>query len=92
VPRLFLFLIVTATLSAQPPRELIEQYAADASLLHRHWSITGDSTSATDREQQMLQSWRAKLGKLDFTKLPPADQVDYVLLRNDLDASLMRRN
>lgn len=38
----------------------------------------------------MLQSWRAKLGKLDFTKLPPADQVDYVLLRNDLDASLMR--
>jgi uncharacterized protein (DUF885 family) len=90
VPRLFLFLIVTATLSAQPPRELIEQYAADASLLHRHWSITGDSTSATDREQQMLQSWRAKLGKLDFTKLPPADQVDYVLLRNDLDASLMR--
>jgi hypothetical protein len=90
VPRLFLFLIVTATVSAQTPRELIEQYAADASLLHRHWSITGDSTSATDREQQMLQSWRAKLGKLDFTKLPTADQVDYVLLRNDLDASLMR--
>jgi uncharacterized protein (DUF885 family) len=90
VPRLYLFLCLTSFLNAQSPRELIEQYAADAALLQRHWSITGDSPAALDREQQMLQDWLLKLGRLDFSKLSKADQIDYILCRNDLEASLMR--
>jgi uncharacterized protein (DUF885 family) len=88
--RLFTFLFLATSVVAQSPRDLIEQYTADASLLQRHWSITGDSKKAMDREQQMLQSWLSRLGKMDFAKLPSADQIDYILLHNDLEASLMR--
>lgn len=85
-----ILLLLTSPLSAQvPPRLLIEQYGADTSLLRRHWAITGDTTKSLDREQQMLQGWLKKLGELDFAKLPQTDQIDYVLMRNDLDASLM---
>jgi uncharacterized protein (DUF885 family) len=90
VSRILLLLCLSSSLAAQSPRELIEQYAADAELLQRHWSITGDSAKAMDREQKMLQSWHDKLGKLEFAKLPPADQIDFILCRNDLEASLMR--
>ncbi len=91
VSRLFpLLLFLSSSLAAQSPRELIEQYAADAALLQRHWSITGDSAKAMDREQQMLQGWRDRLGRLGFAKLSPADQIDFILCRNDLEASLMR--
>lgn len=69
---------------------MIEQYSADAELLQRHWSITGDSTASLDREQQMLQTWLEKLSSPGFIKLTPADQIDFILLRNDLEAALMR--
>jgi uncharacterized protein (DUF885 family) len=90
VSRLLLFLFLGSSLSAQSPRDLIEQYSADVSLLQRHWSITGDSSKSLDREQRMLQGWLDLLKKLDFPKLTAADQIDYILLRNDLEASLMR--
>lgn len=85
-----LLLLLSAPLSAQTPRDFIEQYTADASLLQRHWSITGDTTKSMDLEQQMLQGWLARLSKVDFAKLLATDQIDYILLRNDLEASLMR--
>ena len=69
---------------------MIEQYAADASLLGRHWSITGSTPQSLDREQQMLEGWLKKLKALDFSKLRPEEQIDFVLMRNDLEASLMR--
>ena len=68
---------------------LIEQYGADASLLSRHWSITGDTARSLDREKQMLEGWLKKLTALDFAKLSPEEQIDFVLMRNDLEASLM---
>ena len=88
--RHLLFLFLASTLAAQSPRELIEQYSADASLLQRHWAITGDSSKSMDREQQMIQSWLSRLSKLDFAKLAQPEQIDFILLRNDLEASLMR--
>ncbi|MEQ1748570.1 MAG: DUF885 family protein [Prosthecobacter sp.] len=87
--RLLLFLLLSSTLAAQTPRDLIEQYGADVSLLQRHWSITGDSTKSLDREQELLKSWLTRLSKLEFSKLSSPDQIDYILLRNDLEASLM---
>jgi uncharacterized protein (DUF885 family) len=90
VSRYFLFLFLSTTLSAESPRELIEQYSADASLHQRHWAITGDSAKSYDREQALTQRWLQRLGQLDFTKLDSPDQIDYILLRNDLEATLMR--
>jgi uncharacterized protein (DUF885 family) len=91
VTRSLLFLLSASVLCAEvPPRVLIEQYAADASLLSRHWSITGDTTRSLDREQKMLEGWFTKLKALDFAKLSPEDQIDYILMRNDLEASLMQ--
>lgn len=91
VIRSLLFLLSASVASAEvPPRVLIEQYGADASLLSRHWSITGDTTRSLDREKQMLEGWLKKLTALDFAKLSPEEQIDFVLMRNDLEASLMR--
>lgn len=87
---LILPLLSISTLGAQTPRVMIEQYAADASLLDRHWSITGSTPQSLDREQQMLEGWLKKLKALDFSKLRPEEQIDFVLMRNDLEASLMR--
>ncbi len=88
--RTLLFLLVVTTLAAEAPRVLIEQYSADVSLLRRHWAITGDTTKCLDREQQMLQGWLTRLKALDFARLSPEDQIDYILMRNDLEASLMQ--
>ena len=88
--RYFLFLFLSTQLCAESPRELIEQYAADASLHQRHWAITGDSAKSYDREQELTERWLTRLGKLDFTNLESPDQIDYILLRNDLEATLIR--
>ncbi|MBL9146473.1 MAG: DUF885 family protein [Verrucomicrobiaceae bacterium] len=82
------FLFASAIAAQVPPRVLIEQYVADVSLLRRHWAITGDTTKSLDREQLMMQSWLQKLSELEFAKLTPTDQTDYVLMRNDLEGSL----
>lgn len=77
-------------LAAQEPRDLIDQYTADASLLARHWEITGESQAAMARERAMLQGWLKKLGQVDFVGLGKTAQVDYLLLRNELEAALAR--
>ena len=88
--RFLLFLLLVSTLAGEAPRVLIEQYSADMILLRRHWSITGDTSKCLDREQLMLQGWLTKLKALDFAKLSPEDQIDYILMRNDLEASLIQ--
>lgn len=82
--------LATAVSSAQEPRDLIDQFGADAQLLERHWEITGDSQAAMARERAMLQGWLKKLGGVPFASLSRTGQVDYVLLRNELEASLAR--
>jgi hypothetical protein len=89
VSRHFLFLLFVSALSAETPRDLIEHYNADVSLLQRHWSITGDSSRSMDREQNLHQSWLTRLSKLDFASLSPSDQIDCILLRNELETALM---
>jgi uncharacterized protein (DUF885 family) len=89
VTRSLLFLFFATILCGEvPPRVLIEQYGADASLLGRHWAITGDTARSLDREQQMLAGWLETLTALDFSKLPPEGRIDFLLMRNDLEASL----
>lgn len=83
------FLIFTSIAQAVSLREVVEQYSADSHLLSQHWQITGDSKAAMDREHQMLTAWLDKLHAIDFAKLKPDDRVDYVLLRNELEAAVI---
>ena len=69
-------------------RDLIETYQADSDLLSRHWSISGDSDAELTRETKLLHDWQARMKAVDFEKLPGDQRVEYVLLRNELDASL----
>jgi uncharacterized protein (DUF885 family) len=87
IPALFLF---PCLLRAADVRPLIDQYEADARLFQRHWEISGDSTAALDHEQKLWEGWLQKLRGVDFAKLNPTAQVDYVLTRNDLEATLDR--
>ena len=69
-------------------REMIEAYQADSELLSRHWSVSGDSEAELAREKKLLHDWQGRLKAVDFEKLPEDQRVDYVLLRNELEASL----
>lgn len=85
LPALCLF---PCLLRAADVRPLIEQYDADAHLFQRHWEISADSSTELDREQKLWESWLQKLRGVDFSKLNPTAQVDYILMRNDLEATL----
>ncbi|MDZ4287122.1 MAG: hypothetical protein U0984_04145, partial [Prosthecobacter sp.] len=76
--------------AAEDMRALIEQYDADASLLNRHWAASDDSAKALQREQKLWEVRLQKLKAVDFAKLRPDQQVDYILMRNDLEATLLR--
>jgi len=71
-------------------RSLVEQYSADSELLARHYEIAGDSAAALARHRKLLESWRVRVNALDFAKLAPDDQVDAVLLRNEIEQSLLQ--
>ena len=74
---------------AETMRDLIEAYQADSDLLSRHWSVSGDSDAELAREMELLRGWQGRLKALDFEKLPTDQRVEYVLLRNKLDFSLI---
>jgi uncharacterized protein (DUF885 family) len=89
VSRFLLLFLLSPSLGAQSPRDLIEQYRADETLHHRHWSITGDSPKSLNQMQELLHRWLTRLDQLNFTTLSSSDQIDSILLRNDLEASLI---
>jgi len=74
---------------AETMRDLIEAYQADSDLLSRHWSVSGDSDAELAREMELLRDWQGRLKAVDFEKLPTDQRVEYVLLRNKLDFSLI---
>lgn len=73
---------------AEVMRDMIETYQADAELLSKHWSISGDSEAELAREQKLLLDYQGKLKAVDFAILPADQRVEYVLLRNELESSL----
>lgn len=86
----FLFLFFASALFAETPRDFIEHYSADVSLLQRHWAITGDSAKSMNRERNLIERWLALLSRQNFAKPSTSDQIDCILLSNELKASLMR--
>jgi hypothetical protein len=75
---------------AEDVRSMIEQYEADASLLNRHWANSEGSGAELQREQKLWEERLLKLKPLDFTKMGLEQQVDYILMRNDLEATLLQ--
>ena len=73
---------------AEIMQDMIVSYQADAELLSKHWSISGDSEAELAREKKLLLAYQDKLKAVDFDKLPADQRVEHVLLRNELEASL----
>ncbi len=69
---------------------LILQYRADVDLLARHTSNSGDSSAALNRHRKLLNQWLKRVEALNFKGLSSEDQVDAVLLRNQIEKSIMQ--
>jgi len=64
---------------------LIEAYAADQHDVSAAWDLPG-SPLRFDRLEALNRDWQARLQTVAFTALPPASKIDWLLLRNDIDA------
>jgi uncharacterized protein (DUF885 family) len=85
-----LFALLSVSAEDTRPASLVEQYRADNELLSRHYEIAGESTAAQARHRKLLDRWLSQVNAIDFAKLAPDDQVDAVLLRNDIERSLLQ--
>lgn len=85
--------ICIATLHAhaqeESPSALIKQYQADIQLLSRHFEISGDSDTALKEHRELFESWLKQVAALDFEQLKRYEKVDAILLRNEIESSLL---
>ncbi len=86
---------IAAAVSAVEPtgsattREMIEQFSADWNTLNRRYQVPADER-ATELRKTALNQWRAKLSDITFSKLSRPEQIDYLLLRTELDYRLKK--
>lgn len=77
----------TALATTSPVQEslasMIQQYAADQRTLSQRFRIPMDPIGKQFREN-MLQSWRDRLAKIDFDKLDRDQQIDWLLLNTQV--------
>lgn len=64
--------------------ELIAQYQADKYALMRKYTVK-ESSEYYDRFSKFYADWSATLKKVAFDQLSQSDQVDYILLKNQLE-------
>lgn len=72
---------------------LIEQYRDSkprARRGRRNARNGSDTTDLQQRRRAMLKSWQQGLTSIDFEKLKHPDQIDYLLLKNDIDYELAK--
>lgn len=74
--------VATASLS-----DLIRAYEADVQSVGRFYDLPW-STARFDRMEKLYADWRTRLAAVNFAALGQSGQVDYVLLRNDLEKSV----
>jgi uncharacterized protein (DUF885 family) len=67
--------------------ELIAQYQADQSTLERVWSFPF-SNAKHSRLAALHADWLARLDQVDFESLPRRSQIDWLMLRNQVDHEL----
>jgi uncharacterized protein (DUF885 family) len=64
--------------------EVVREYEADARSVDGFYDLPW-AEPVLDRQQKMYDGWYARLKTIDFATLPHEGQIDYLLLRNDLD-------
>ena len=84
----FAFSFAPSAHAAAPARmeDLITQYDADESAVGQFYDLPW-SAVRFDRLDKLYSAWLAKLAAVDFQTLDHSGQVDYVLLRNNLEQS-----
>lgn len=85
---LFIGLIGSPAAAGVPVRSWIEQFSADRDMIELRYRVAEDSRDSLEREQAMEQGWLERVRTLDFSSLPPEEQVDAVLLRNTIEREL----
>jgi uncharacterized protein (DUF885 family) len=71
-------------------RVYIEQFAADVRSLNHRFRLPLDSASM-DRRRNLMNDWLIHLREIDFDTLDTAGQVDYLLLRGELEYRLSKQ-
>jgi uncharacterized protein (DUF885 family) len=69
---------------------LIEQYAADEKTLDNRFQIPLDQAANRTRAL-VLDEWRKKLHAIEFANLDRVNQIDYLLLRTEIDYMIEKR-
>ena len=67
--------------------DLVHAYEADVRSVGRYYDLPW-ATARYDRLEKLYADWRGRLEAVDFAALEQSGQVDYVLLRNDLEKSV----
>lgn len=82
----------TPELPAQdrPLATIIEQFSADQQTLVRRYQVPLDPEALEKREDNLRQ-WQQQLAELDFAQLDRAGQIDYVLLRREIEYRLKKQ-
>ncbi|SMO69994.1 DUF885 family protein [Gracilimonas mengyeensis] len=84
---LFSFLFVSLPVVAQQPiAEKITMYEADHGALNRKYSVQ-PSDEYFERFDRFYAGWLTNLESVDFENLSRAEQVDYLLFKNELQRS-----
>lgn len=68
-------------------RTAVTRYVEDHAAIQRRYPVEF-SPIRTERLRQFHESWRQRLGEVDFDSLNHEGQIDYILLRNRIDHDL----
>lgn len=68
-------------------RDLVDRYGEDRSALNRFYTVPG-SAARRERLRAFNRAWLAALPKAGFATLSHEGQLDYVLLRNEIEYEL----
>ena len=88
----YLACLLAVTAAAQAPavaqtpsiRSFIEQYSADVRSLDHRFRLPLDNAAA-ERRASITSDWLVQLRAQDFQRLDRINQIDYLLLRSELD-------
>ncbi len=58
-------------------------------MLSRHFEISGDSDTALKEHRELFESWLKQVAALNFEQLKRYEKVDAILLRNEIESSLL---
>lgn len=73
--------------TATPLPALIQAYGADRGDLASSFDLPGAS-NRFERLEAFYQDWLARLARIPFATLPESDQIDWLLLKNELESQL----